>query len=211
MTTPRLERKIALAPVPVSRPPIRNRARLGVAVHADTTSSARPRMIVGIPAAKSMPRGPRGGRGLHDHADAEGDEDRRAGERRGRVVQRAREEPAGEPGEQSPGGERQADAGDRREELAAGSGRQHEPLRPVSRERLRGRVSLGREHDGEHGDDEGDQQDDERERQARPARSARAAPPRAVRARARRRWRSRRRRPSGASAAPSRPASRSAM
>ncbi len=50
--TPRLARKIALAPMPVSTPPARNRARLGGAVQADRTRTARPRTIGGIPAAR---------------------------------------------------------------------------------------------------------------------------------------------------------------
>src|SRR6516165_11727625 len=50
MTMLKLARKVALAPMPVTTPPMRNRARLGGVVQADVTRIARPRMIVGIPA-----------------------------------------------------------------------------------------------------------------------------------------------------------------
>lgn len=58
---PRFARKIPLAPMPVKIPPMRNRGRLGAAVHADTTSAARSRMILGDPGSQLAMCRPAGG------------------------------------------------------------------------------------------------------------------------------------------------------
>ena len=62
-------------------------------------------------------RGPARGRGLHEHAGAEVQEDHEAGQDGGRVVQRPGQERAGESGEQPADGEREERAGGRRDEL----------------------------------------------------------------------------------------------
>ena len=83
-------------------------------------------------------------------------------------MQRAGQERAGEPGEQPArtANERTAPA-IAADELAASLGRQHEPLRAVPRERMRGRMAFGREGDERaRPRRERSQQDDERERQA---------------------------------------------
>src|SRR3954447_334843 len=126
MTTPRLARKSAVAPMPVSTPPARNSARLGGAVHADATRTTRPRRISGIPAESWRRAGqlavavctrmpaPNVRKSAAPVSAGEGCA---AGGGGGGVPERAREEAAGESREEPPARERQGDAGGRREEL----------------------------------------------------------------------------------------------
>src|SRR3954471_4295483 len=131
MTTPRLARKSAVAPIPVSTPPARKSPRLGGAVHADATRTRRPRRITGIPAESWRRAGqlavavctrmpaPKVRKSAAPASAGDG------------CWSGAREEPAGESREEPPAREGEGDAGGRREELRPILGRDLQLLRAV--------------------------------------------------------------------------------
>jgi hypothetical protein len=91
------------------------------------------------------------------------------------MVQRAGQEPPGQPREQPEDGEAEERAGGRGGELPAGAGRDREALRSVPGSRRDGRVALGRERDGEERDHE--RREEELERKGQRVRGVRRQQP----------------------------------
>ena len=143
----RLPRKIAPLPTPATMPAITNRARLGGEVQADATSTLSPMRAAAIPAAIRRC----GGQPVVVWATAPAPKLRKIVRRpaRSRVVQRSGQEHAGQAREQAEHGEAQAHAGRRGGELPARPRRHRQALRPVPGPRVKGRMALGREQDGQ--------------------------------------------------------------
>ena len=158
MTVPTEPLKTAPAPPPITAPPAMKSARLGVASQAASTTSAMPPSISADAGGQRAARRPRRAQRLGDDARGEHREDRHAGQRVRRLVQRADQERRGQAGEQAERAEGEERAGGRRGERAARLGRDRHALDAVGGERIGPLARLGRERDDDQGHRQRDQE-----------------------------------------------------